>query len=207
MIMRVLEITYRLDGQHRGYQYVGSTAGFNDDTLKAVWRTAMPRGQGWGSPVYQGAHALKSFSLPDGRFALSETRVTDQQDENGRTGIRYARIEIMQPSEYGELLSNRLNQFPEWVQNEVHRDMGLFGRRRIPSVSANEQVVLSRSYNADDWILVEAFVLSAAVKEYHRRWRGSHFVAFTTLALDWRGESPLVVVPTDRSAGVKTVSI
>lgn len=205
--MRRLEIAYRLEGHQRGYQYVGDTAGFNDDTLKTVWRNAMPRGQGWGSAVYRGALSLKSFALPDGRLALSETVVTDQQDESGRSGIRHAQVMILQPGEYAERLNDRMLQYPGWVQVELNRGTGLFGRRRVPDVKGDEQVILTHPYHSESWTLVEALVIKAAVGALRRRWSGAHFVAFTTLALDWRGESLLVALPAERAEGVKSVGI
>jgi hypothetical protein len=205
--MRQLEIAYCLDGKQRGYQFVGSTTGFNDDTLKTVWRNAMPKGQGWGVEIYRGARTLKAFSLADGRFALSEVVVTEQQDESGRTGIRSARVDVMQPGEYAESLVRRLSAYEEWVQAEIQRGTGLFGRSRIPEVNGDEQVVLCHPYDSQRWEWVEALVLNAARQAFVRRWRGGHFVAFTTLALDWRGESALVVLPADRAGGVRAITL
>lgn len=205
--MRQLEIAYQLDGKQRGYQFVSSTAGFNDDTLKAVWRSAMPKGQGWGADIYQDARTLKTFALADGRFALSEVTVTGQRDESGRAGIRHARVDVMQPGEYGEALCNHLDTYPTSVLEDIQRRTGLFGQSRIPSVQGNEQIVLTRPYQRDQWAIVEAIVLLAAHQVFARRWRGSRFISFTTLALDWRGKSQMVVLPTNRAAGAKCETI
>ena len=98
--MRQLVLEYVFEGHKRGYNITSPTNGFNDDTLKTVWRNAMPRGQGWGADAYIGARSLKSFPLPDGRIALADVHVTGLHDESGRGGIRKAVVDIMQPGEY-----------------------------------------------------------------------------------------------------------
>lgn len=204
--MRQLVIEYVLEGRARGYAFTSSTKGFNDDTLKAVWRSAMPRGQGWGAEVYRGARALKSFALADGRLALSAVTVTDQRDETGRGGIRRAEIAIMPPGEYAQHLSALLRQYPPSIQAELSRKSGLFERPRIPRAKSDGQIVLSYPYrHAAEWRLIEALLVKAALDEYHGGWLAGRFVSFTTLALDYREESALVVLPEERASQLKEV--
>jgi hypothetical protein len=197
--MRQLVLEYVFEGHKRGYNITSPTNGFNDDTLKTVWRSAMPRGQGWGAPVYENARSLKSFPLPDGRIALADVNVTGLHDESGRGGIRKAIVDIMQPGEYLDALKARLSHYPQNVLVEANRKPG-FGRRRIPKVQGDSQVVLAHPYQtADSWQLIEALVLTEAIESLDRRWLGSKYFMFTTLALEYRDESQLVVLPESRA--------
>jgi hypothetical protein len=198
--MRRLVIEYVFEGHKRGYNFTSPTGGFNDDTLKTVWRSAMPRGQGWGAEKYLGARSLKCFKLPDNRIALSESIVTDQQDEAGRKGIRHTDVEIMQPGEYLEVLRSRLKTYSLVIQNELYRKTYFGERRRVPKTKGHNQLVLSYPYeNPNMWQRVEAIILHAVVDEMDKRWGNGRVITFTTLALDYRGESQLVVVPQDRA--------
>jgi hypothetical protein len=203
--MRQLIIEYALEGRHRGYTYTSETRGFNDDTLKFVWRTCMPRGQGWGAAEFQQARSLKSFLLPDGRVALSDVVVTDARDESGRAGIRKASIDIMQPGEYAEALQGRFLAYPSSVQAEASRKPG-FGRRRVPRVG-DGQVICSHPYmQAQQWQLIEALILHTAITRMEG-WLGGQLLCFTTLALDYRDESPLVVLPESRAQQLTDVRV
>jgi hypothetical protein len=203
--MRQLVIEYALEGRQRGYTYTSETRGFNDDTLKYVWRTCMPRGQGWGAAEFQQARSLKSFTLPDGRVALSDVVVTDARDESGRAGIRKAVIDILQPGEYVEALQQRFLAYPSNVQAEGSRKPG-FGRRRVPRVG-EEQVICSHPYmQVQQWQLVEALILHTAITRMEG-WLGGQLLCFTTLALDYRDESPLVVLPESRAQQVREVRV
>lgn len=196
--MRQLVIEYVLEGHQRGYNYTSPTSGFNDDTLKTVWRTAMPRGQGWGAEVYRGARSLKSFRLPDGRMALADVVVTGQRDESGRAGIRRAVVDVMLPGEYLDRLKALLRQYPQDVRAIVERKpwMG----RRIPKVKGDSQVLLSHPYTSpNDWQVVEALVLEAAREALDHAWMGGRFISFTTLALAYQDETQLVVLPEKRA--------
>ncbi len=197
--MRQLVLEYVFEGHKRGYNFTSPTNGFNDDTLKTVWRSAMPRGQGWGAPQYEGARSLKSFPLPDGRLALADVTVTNLRDESGRAGIRRADIDIMQPGEYLDSLRVRLSRYPQNIQAEAHRKPG-FGRRRIPKVPNDSQIVLTHPYHSSTtWQLIEALILIEAIELLDRRWLGSKYFAFTTLALEYRDESQMVVLPESRA--------
>ena len=197
--MRQLTIEYLFEGHKRGYNFTSPTNGFNDDTLKTVWRSAMPRGQGWGSEVYNGANSLKTFPLPDGRIALAQVIVTGERDESGRGGIRRAVVDIMQPGEYLDALRSRLAKYPNYVQSAASHKPG-FGRRRIPRMQGERQVLLSHPYDdADRWQVVEAIILFEALEHLDRRWLGGKYFTFTTLALDYREESQVVVLPQHRA--------
>jgi len=197
--MRQLVLEYVFEGHKRGYNITSPTNGFNDDTLKTVWRNAMPRGQGWGAEAYMNARSLKSFPLPDGRIALADVNVTGLKDESGRGGIRKAVVDIMQPGEYLDALRVRLGRYPQPVLTEANRKPG-FGRRRLPKVQGDSQVVLAHPYtNSDTWQIIEALILTEAVDLLDRRWLGSKYFPFTTLALEYRDESQVVVLPESRA--------
>jgi hypothetical protein len=205
--MRQLIIEYLFEGHNRGYNFTSPTQGFNDDTLKFVWRAAMPRGQGWGADIYAGARSLKSFLMPDGRVALSETVVTGLRDENGRGGIRRAVVDVMQPGEYRDALRTRLGHYPPSIQAEAARKPG-FGRRRIPAMKGDSQVICSHPYhNPESWQLIEALVLATVGDYLDKRWVGSKIVPFTSLALDYHEESQLVVLPEQRVQQLTNIHI
>lgn len=204
--MRQLVIEYVFEGHKRGYNITSPTNGFNDDTLKTVWRSAMPRGQGWGAAIYENARSLKSFPLPDGRLALADVVVTGLRDESGRAGIRKAVVDIMQPGEYLDALQKRLAHYPETIRIKAARKPG-FGRRRIPAIKADSQVVLAHPYqSAGTWLSVEALILTEAIEHLDRRWLGSQYIPFTTLALEYRDESQLVVLPEARATELQASS-
>lgn len=198
--MRELIIEYVFEGHKRGYNFTSPTQGFNDDTLKFVWRTAMPRGQGWGAAAYVDARSLKSFGLPDGRIALSETIVTGLRDESGRGGIRRSVIQVMQPGEYAEKLRVQLGLYPKAIQTEVTRKPRFGERRRVPKIRGHEQTIVSRLYSSPtDWQLVEGLILQTACNELDGGWFQGKYIPFTTLALEYRDESQLVALPEQRA--------
>jgi hypothetical protein len=198
--MRQLVIEYVFEGHKRGYNFTSPTNGFNDDTLKTVWRSAMPKGQGWGAEQYVGARSLKCFRLPDGRIALSASVVTGLRDESGRGGIRRTEIEIMQPGEYQERLASHLQTYPASIQATVNRKSRFGERRKIPKLKGDNQVILSYPYHTTEgWQHVEALVVKTALDELDKRWSQGRIISFTTLALDYRDESQLVVLPQART--------
>lgn len=204
--MRQLILEYVFEGHRRGYNITSPTNGFNDDTLKTVWRNAMPRGQGWGAATYEDARSLKSFPLPDGRLALADVIVTGLRDESGRGGIRKAVVDIMQPGEYLDALRARFTRYSPAVQAAASRKPG-FGRRRIPKIQGDTQVVLSRAYStAEAWLSVEALILLEAIEMLDRRWLAGHYFPFTTLALEYRDESQVVVLPDSRAAELQAAN-
>lgn len=205
--MRQLVIEYVFEGHKRGYNFTSPTNGFNDDTLKTVWRSAMPKGQGWGADVYVGARSLKCFKLPDGRIALAESIVTGLRDESGRGGIRRTAVEIMQPGEYRDALAVRLQAFPEVIQRELRRKPRFGESRRVPKIKGDDQIILSYPYrDSQGWQGVEALMLKAAWDELDKRWTQGRVIPFTTLALEYREESQLVALPESRAGelGVET---
>lgn len=199
-----LVIEYLLDGHTRGYNYTSSTAGYSEDTLKLIWRKAMPRGQGWGG--YIGATSLKCFPLDDGRVAISDVTVTDMQDESGRGGIRRAVVQVVDGSALPAYLTRRLNAMPSAVVGEVRAWLGFWRRQNIigkaPAPREKKaQLIFTRAYrDAADWQFVEAVMLLLAA-EYLPKW--GRQVAFTTLALTHREESPVVALPADKAVQVK----
>jgi hypothetical protein len=209
--VRQLVIEYLLEGHQRGYNYTSSTAGFNDDTLKSVWRKAMPRGQGWGN--YTGARSLKSFTLEDGRVALSDVTVTPMRDESGRGGIRRAVIDVMQPGEYHDALQARFDRYPAEVRAWASKRLTLGQRRQIIDRSlpkmkgGGPQVIFAYPYaGPDSWLYVEALLLKLALSPASLMWRLGKLVTFTTLALEYREEPPLVALPRSRAAQFSDIS-
>jgi hypothetical protein len=205
--MRQLLIEYVFEGHKRGYNFTSPTNGFNDDTLKLVWRSAMPRGQGWGADIYLGARSLKSFHLPDGRVALAESIVTGLRDESNRGGIRRTQIQIMQSGEYSENLASRLEEYPVHVKTDITRKPRFGERRKVPRIKGDDQIILSCPYqNTVSWQSVEALILKTALEELNKRWTQGKIISFTTLALDFRNESQVVVMPETRvtELGIKS---
>lgn len=209
-----LVIEYVFAGHQRGYNFTSPTRGYDDATLKAIWRQAMPRGQGWGTEAYAGARSLKCFALGERRIALSDVTVTDLQDEHGRRGIRRAEVQVLSPDAVVAVMRDRLANYPTPVQAQLDKQP-TFGQwwhmllDALPGLHSSPQVRLTRAYtSAADWQLVEAFVLKVALSRLLPLRRGVAVVPFTTLALDYRDESRLVAVPLQRLASdPKTASI
>ncbi|GAB4513623.1 MAG: hypothetical protein OHK0046_14570 [Anaerolineae bacterium] len=194
----MLVIEYVMEGHQRGYNFTTPTAGYDEATLKTIWRQAMARGQGWGAPVYTGARAIKSFPLPDGQFAVSEVIVTDLEDEGGRRGIRRAEIEVMPPRLYALHLESRLAGYPADIRAEAARK-AVICSQRANRLKKDMPLVITAPYTTPRaWWLVEALILTLAVtpRGALQRWG---VVPFTTLALDYRGESRMVALPEERT--------
>lgn len=192
-----LTLEYVLEGHRRGYNFTSPTTGFNDENLKTIWRNAMPRGQGWGG--YISAQALKSFLLEDGRVALSEITVTDIQDENGRAGIRRAVIDVLSVDDYLVYLDQRLHNYPAIVRERVAEMPSFIQRARIAR-HAGRQLVMSYPYAGPyAWQMIEALVIKLALAPFGPLHRWGRVIPITTLALDYREESPIVVLPQERA--------
>ena len=195
--MSQLILEYVLEGHRRGYNFTSPTAAFADETLKTIWRSAMPRGQGWGG--YIGAHALKSFQLDDGRVALSDVTVTEMRDENDRAGIRRAVIEVLSADDYFVHLDQRLQSYPAVVRERV-RSMPNFLQRARISRHAGSQLVMAYPYAGPyAWQMIEALVIKLALDPFGPLRRWGRVIPITTLALDYREESAITVLPQDRA--------
>lgn len=209
-----LVIAYRLEGERPGYAFTTPTTGYDDAVIRAVWRYAMPRGQGWGAEDYAGAHALKAFPLPDGRFAVSDTVVTDQQDERGRRGIRRAEITLVDGLDYDTHLRRLLDRYePRVLQRAedrltVCKKTNIIGKT-LPRFSRKDpQLVLTRKYKGvADWQVMEAFMLKLALDPVMPMRRWGPVLSFTTLALDYHDESQMVVLPADRAASLDVPAV
>lgn len=203
--MQPLVLEYVFEGHQRGYNFTSPTRGYNDALLKTIWRSAMPRGQGWNG--YIGARSLKSFPLDDGRVALSEVTVTDLRDESGRSGIRRAVIQVMYPGAFTEYLKDRLRRYPADVQAQLERWPSFGQRQRLlgRGVRGAAQTVCVYPYTTPDaWQFAEATTLKLATSP--GLLLRAEPMAFTTLALDYRDESPLVVLPTARAERLNGVA-
>jgi hypothetical protein len=212
--MRQLLLEYVFEGHKRGYNFTSSTQGFSDTTLNFIWRNAMPRGQGWGANgTYTGAGSLKCFSLEDGRFALSAVTVTDLRDESGRGGIRRAVIDVLPESGYHDHLRERLAAFSPAVLAAIAHKPSLWQRKQIfdrtlPKMNKMPQVVLSYPYtDPAAWQVVEALVLKLILAPLSPLKRWGRVIPFTTLALDYHDESPVVVLPADRADRLNGVAV
>lgn len=188
-------IEYVLTGQQRGYNITSGAGQLSDSVSKALWRSAMPRGTGWGA--YVGAHSLKVFSLPDDRIAFCDVSVTDQQDETGRVGIRRAEVELVSPNKFRHMIEDRLMQYPHSLLS-IAKERHAVLSRKLPRFKREASIILTHPYQtAERWQLVEAVMLLLAL-EPPRTWRSaSQPIPFTTLALDHRGDHPLVALPAD----------
>lgn len=199
--MTQLVIEYLLEGHKRGYNFTSPVHGFDDDTLRLIWRKAMPRGQGWGG--YIGAQSLKSFRLDDGRVAVAQVTVTDMHDENGRVGIRRAVIDVLPAEDYLPYLDQRLRSYPTLVRERV-QDMPTFIQRaKIANharFKAEPQLVLAYRYDGPyAWQMIEGLVVKLVVSPFGPLRRWDSFIPITTLALDYREESTIVALPQDRA--------
>lgn len=207
--MRRLVIEYMMEGHRRGYDFTSPTAGFADEVLKTVWRSAMPRGQGWNAPAYAGARALKSFLVGD-FVAVSDVTVTDARDESGRGGIRRALVDIMGFGDYTAHLDSRLRAYPPGVRATLERLPTLAQQMKLmrPNARKNGQLVLAQAYTGPrDWDVTEALVLKLALALFPPVARQAGIVLFTTLALDPREESPLVALPAAKARQLKGVPV
>lgn len=136
--MRRFTLEYVLEGQRRGYSLrdpnTGEMPALPSDTGRALWKSALPRGQGWGDPVYLGARSLKVFPLPSGEIAFSRSIVTDLRDEAGRAGIRQAEIHLLSEREAETALVDALAALPTATvaaaENRLNsREWGLLFRK------------------------------------------------------------------------------
>lgn len=216
--MRQLTIDYVLDGRRRGYSFTSSTDHFDAEALKTIWRNAMPRGQGWGEPIFRNARSLKCFPLPSGEVAFCQTIITDKRDEVGRSGIRQTVIDVMTVGEYEEYIKQRLSQLPAQTTAEAEirlnsRDWQLLFRKnreaKRPKTMIKPQTILAYPYHAAAWEFVEACILLLASRqtlltnliEVSPRVNpfADRVLSFTTLALDYQDEGRIVAMPLERA--------
>ncbi|HLU09749.1 MAG TPA: hypothetical protein VK003_08780 [Oceanobacillus sp.] len=213
--MRQLTIDYILEGRRRGYNFTTPTDGIDAETVKAIWRGAMPRGQGWGA--YRDARSLKCFALPSGEVAICETTITDMRDELGRSGIRRTVIDIVTARTYVENLKHRLNTLPQELIAQAEAKLSsreaqlLFKKNREakrPKSMIKPQTILAYPYSAEGWQFVEACILLLATRstlltnliEMSPKVNpfADRVLSFTTLALDYQDEGRIVAMPLER---------
>jgi hypothetical protein len=199
--MEPLVLEYVLTGSQRGYNFTSPTRGYDEETLRRIWRTAMPRGQGWGQAAYARARSIKCFPLDEHRIALSTVTVTDQQDESGRRGIRRAHIQVMAAEACALYLQAQLRAYPYLIQRQIERTPSpvqwaqLVGRFAPVFGKADQQVIFTRDFDAEAWAVIEGAIIRLALGLSSVWKRGSRIVPFTTLALDAREEMTLVGMP------------
>ncbi len=216
--MGQLVIEYALDSLHPGYRFKPPADGFDEQTLKTIWRWAMPRGQGWGAEIYTGARSLKCFPIDARSVAVSVVTVTDQEDEMGRRGIRRAEVTVMPPDEYGRFLESTLRAFPAPIRDAAARRVSAVVWKRlinkvVPRLKDGKQVVLAHPYrDPEAWQVIEVLVLRLVTSHTIRMIEGwGRVTPFTTLALDWREEAGIVALPLEkareRQGGAPTIVI
>ncbi|MGF1503765.1 MAG: hypothetical protein GYB64_19415 [Chloroflexi bacterium] len=199
-----LQIGYRLEGRRPGYDFVSSTEGYDEETLKRIWQHAMPRGQGWGAEWLTGAQSLKCFRLDGQTMAVSHVTVTDKEDETGRRGIRQANVSIVPLADYQTYLTNQLESLP---QRAAEHKLTLAHwlriiERALPRVRRT-QIVLALAYKGpDQWSLIEALVLTLATSWSLRTLWGPD-ITLTTLALTPQDETRIVALPAHFSQQVR----
>jgi hypothetical protein len=211
--MKRLVIEYVFEGHRRGYNFTSPTTGFSEEALKTIWRTAMPRGQGWGADAYIGAASLKCFPVDEHHVALSEVTVTAQRDDGGRRGIRRAVVQVMKAAECVHFLQQRLDNFPPDIRDRLEEKRSSFWQRKnlveqtLPKVRGSKQVIFSRTYSGlEDWLAVEFLVLKLAISRAEES-SNQEIVPFTTLALDYREESRIVALPAQQTALMSNITI
>ena len=198
----MLIIEYVFEGHQRGYNFTSSTKSYSDDELKVIWRSAMPRGQGWGQ--YTGARSLKCFPVSH-RVAVCETQVTDLRDEHGRGGIRRTVVRVMSRADYLAYLQQYLLELPPDVQERIDRLPTLTQRMSIanktmPRPRRENQLVLLHAYRAPgEWAVMEGLLVKLALSPVGPMRRWGKVIPFTTFALTHRDESALVGLPASHS--------
>ncbi len=204
-----LVIHYVMEGERRGYTFTSPPKGYDDAVVRAIWRNAMPRGQGWGAETYVGARSLKLFTLPDGRFALADSIVTDQQDERGRKGIRYTEIRVHPAHEYESTMRHQLATYDVRIRQRAQDRMTICKKTNIisktlPRMRSTSQLVMTHKFKGvNDWQVMEAFVLTLMLDPVMPLRRWGPVIPFTTLALDYREESRVVMLPADRAGSIE----
>jgi hypothetical protein len=206
-----LVIEYVMEGQQRGYNFTSPTHGYSEALLRYIWRSAMPRGQGWGA--YIGAESLKTLALPEGRMALAHMTVTDQQDEIGRRGIRRTVITVFAQVEYPRVLNTLFTALPASIQQDADHHLREWARGRTLERLANpikraRQLLFAHTYTTmADWRVVEAVMFRLALLTHPPR--ALHPLGkpllLTTLALQHTEESPLLSMPAEKTAAIHNV--
>lgn len=195
-----LVIEYALDTPRPGYRFKPPTKGVSQDTLNAVWRSAMPRGQGWGADGFTGARSLKCFPVGARLVAASEVHVTGEEDEMGRRGLRRAEIELISARDYAAWLDARLASIPASIREAAGQQMAGYVWQRVLDrvlLRGGKRVVLTASYRGpESWQTVEALVLRLVTSPGIRMFEGwGSLTSFTTLAMTWQDEGQIVGVP------------
>jgi len=195
-----LVIEYATGGKRPGYRFRPPVDGIDEATRSAVWRHAMPRGQGWGAEGFAGARSLKCFPVGRGAVAVSTICVTDQADELGRRGIRRAEVELLPAAAYPAFLEQKLAAIPAPIREAAsHQLMSYLWQRIVDRalLRGSRCVVLTAPYTGPEgWQHIEALILRLVTSPGIRMFEGwGVLTPFTTLALDWRDEGQIVGVP------------
>lgn len=205
--MSRLVIEYLLEGHRRGYSFTSPTHMHADSTLKTVWRSAMPRGQGWRADRYIGARALKCFALENGQVAVSESIVTDMTDENGRRGIRRAEVDVMSAAVFTHHLRSRMAGYPPEIQKAAATKYAQV-EKRFPRLKKQQPLVLVYPFTTPRlWWVIEALVLRLALAPLASMHTWGAVVPFTTLALTHLDETGIVAIPAHEAVSMRGVPL
>lgn len=198
-----LTIEYVFEGHQRGYNITTTTGTIDEAHRRIIWRSAMPRGQGWGQ--YTGANSLKCFPLDEDTVAVSQVTVTDLEDENGRKGIRKAVVDVMSDTAYFAFLRAKLESYPDDVKRRAEEKFTFCRKSNIihktlPRFRRDTQLVMGYPYrSAENWQTIEAFNIRLVLDPIGMMSRWGRIIPFTTLALDYREEALVVALPADKT--------
>lgn len=215
MSLRSLHIAYVLTGAQRGYT-LSADAGVPADAQKAIWREALPRGQGWDDPAFTGARSLHCWPLGAGMAALSHTTITDQRDELGRGGIKQAHIVYGTLREIATALHDRLTVLPGHTLATAESALAsqawglLFSRYRENMPAMKPRTLLTFPYTPAGWLFIEACMLLLATRATllanlievtpQINPLADRMLSFVTLTLDPREQSRLLALPAAHAA-------
>ncbi|MBI3241315.1 MAG: hypothetical protein HYZ49_03370 [Chloroflexi bacterium] len=176
----------------KGYEISQHSSDLTSTELQHLWEKALPQGNGW--PSYIGMESLKCFRLSDNKIAVSQARVTNQEDEFGRRGIFRARVDIFTSvSGYIEKLTKAYTQILSSArlrESALHQP-SVFGV--IEQVLSNRQVILASPFiNRENWRYMEAIILKAILSLPTQI---CPLVSLTTFALSPYRESFVVALP------------
>lgn len=201
--MNQLIIEYVLEGHQRGYNFTSPTRGYSDDVIKSIWRNTMPRGQGWSE--YIGSRSIKCFELPSGEIALAEITVTDQEDENGRRGIRRAVVDVMSLRSFSQQLKFRLLGYPSDSLAFANAAYEVIKSARLKK---NAPLIIAYPFkNPRQWWGMELLILKLVDDPPRHLRRMSFPISFTTLALDHLSENTIIGIPQAKAAQITDATV
>jgi hypothetical protein len=175
----------------RGYEITDHSPDLSSYELRLIWRKARPFGEGWSA--YIGAESIKCFRLACDKLAIAQTQVTHQQDEYGRTGILFTRVELFNISEYSARLKSMYRNALSAVRLSKVKLSQPSILQIVQQILLNRQIILAYKYtDRANWHFMEAIILKSilSLPVYIQPW-----ISFTTFALSPYGESFIIGIP------------